>query len=244
MPKIVVKDLLEAGLHFGHRISRWNPKMEDYIFGKKNRIHIINLRETVKGMLRAFKFLKKCGEKGNTLLWVGTKRQAREIILHESERTGMPYVVDRWLGGTLTNLHTIRKRISRLEELEQMEADGSIHTYSKKIIASFQRERRKIKRNLDGIRTMYKVPQVIVVIDPRREFISVAEANRLRIPIISLIDTDSDPDNIDYPIPGNDDAMKSISLICSKLSEPTKFGNSAKRSRALGVNWGSVSRGT
>lgn len=219
MPKLVVKELLESGLHFGHRGSRWNPKMKSYIFGRKNRIHIINLRETVMGMLKAFKFLKKCGEKGQSILWVGTKRQAREIILDQAKRTEMPYVVDRWLGGTLTNLHTIRQRISRLEELEQMEADGSISTYSKKMIASFQRERAKIHRNLEGIRKMTKVPSALVVVDPHREYISVAEANRLHIPVIALIDTDSDPDKIDIPIPGNDDAMKSITLVCSKLGE-------------------------
>lgn len=228
MPNLSVKELLESGIHFGHRTSRWNPKMKNYIFGKKKQIHIVNLRETVKGLVRAFHFLKDFGSKGKSILWVGTKRQARDVVMEQAKRTGMSYVADRWLGGTLTNLETIRKRIHRLEELELMESDGSINTYSKKIIASFQRERRKIKRNLEGIRNMFRVPAAIIVVDPRREYIPVAEANRLRIPVIALIDTDSDPENIDMPIPGNDDAMKSIQLVCSKLGDAYLEGASKR----------------
>lgn len=218
MASELVKNLIEAGIHFGHRASRWNPKMSPYIFGKRNLIHIIDIRETVKGLLRARKFLAQVVAKGDDVLFVGTKRQARTAVMKAAERTSMHYVAERWLGGTLTNFRTIRSRLARLEELEAIEQESTV-AYSKKMLSTLSRERRKIKRNLDGIRKMSKLPGALVLIDARREHIAAREARKLGIPVISLIDTDSDPDTCDIAIPGNDDAMRAIELICDSLAE-------------------------
>jgi len=215
----LVRNLVDSGIHFGHRTSRWNPKMQPYIFGKRNLIHIIDIRETVKGLLRASKFLSGVVARGDDVLFVGTKRQARVSITAVAERTGMHYVIERWLGGTLTNFRTIRSRLARLEELEAIEAAGMADKYSKKMIATLTRERRKIKRNLEGIRRMNKLPGALVLVDIRREHISAREARKLHIPVVGLIDTDSDPDCVDIPIPGNDDAMRAIELVLSYLGE-------------------------
>lgn len=228
MGNSLVKELIDAGIHFGHRASRWNPKMAPYIFGKRNLIHIIDVKETLRGLLRAQRFLRRLVADGKSALFVGTKRQARQAIHRESERTGMPYVTERWLGGTLTNFRTIRSRLSRLEELERMEADGTLTEYSKKMISTLTRERKKIHRNLSGIRTMGRLPGALIIIDPHKEHIAVQEARKLHIPTIALLDTDSDPDMIDLPIPGNDDAMRAIDLICKSLGDAIAEGKAGR----------------
>jgi small subunit ribosomal protein S2 len=227
----LVRNLIDAGIHFGHRASRWDPKMQPYIFGKRNLIHIIDIRETVKGILRAKKFLASIVAKGQDVLFVGTKRQARTAVAEVAQRTNMHYVNERWLGGTLTNFRTIRSRLARLEELEAIEEAGMAGQYSKKMIATLTRERRKIKRNLDGIRRMNKLPGALVLIDVHREHIGAREARKLKIPIVALIDTDSDPDTIDIPIPGNDDAMRSIQLVLNALGDAIEEGKRAQPER-------------
>jgi small subunit ribosomal protein S2 len=216
--------MLDAGIHFGHRTSRWNPKMQPYIFGKRNLIHIIDIRETVKGILRAKRFITNVVGRGQDVLFVGTKRQARASVEMAAKRVGMPYVIERWLGGTLTNFRTIRSRLSRLEELEAIEAEGMAGKFSKKMIATLTREQRKIRRNLEGIRTMHRLPGALVIIDIKREHIASREARKLGIPVVALIDTDSDPDFVDVPIPGNDDAMRAIDLILNTLADAVEEG--------------------
>lgn len=218
MASELVNNLIESGIHFGHRASRWNPKMKSYIFGKRNLIHIIDIRETVKGLLRAKKFLAGVAGKGNDILFVGTKRQARSAVAKAAQRTNMHYVSERWLGGTLTNFRTIRSRLARLEELEAID-QGGMGDYSKKMVSTLTRERRKIQRNLDGIRKMSKLPGALFLVDVKREHIAAREARKLGIPVLALIDTDSDPDTVDIPIPGNDDAMRAIELICDSLAD-------------------------
>ena len=235
-----VRNLIEAGIHFGHRTSRWNPKMGPYIFGKRNLIHIIDIRETVKGLLRAKKFLAAAVARGEDVLFVGTKRQARNAVIQAAQRTGMHSVSERWLGGILTNYRTVRSRLSRLEELEAIEAEGMADKYSKKMIATLTRERRKIQRNLDGIRRMNKLPGALVIIDANREIIAAREARKLKIPVIALIDTDSDPDLVDIPIPGNDDAMRAMELILEELSNAILEG---KRTRPADERSAEAARG-
>lgn len=220
----LVKQLVDAGIHYGHRASRWNPKMEPFIFGKRNTIHIIDIRETVKGILRAKKFIARTVAEGKDVLFVGTKRQARHHVIAQAQRVNMPWVAERWLGGTLTNFRTIRLRLKRLEELEAAEADGTATQYSKKMIATRTREKRKIKRNLEGIRNMHKLPGALVVIDVHREHLAVREARKMGIPTVCLIDTDSDPDYADLPIPGNDDAMRSIEAVLGLLADAVDEG--------------------
>jgi small subunit ribosomal protein S2 len=215
----LVKELVDAGVHFGHRVSRWNPKMEPYIHGKRNMIHIIDVKETLKGLLRAKKLVQNLVAQGKDVLFVGTKRQARHAAEEEAQRCGMHYVAERWLGGTLTNFRTIRARLNRLEELEKLWETGQIETYSKKMKATLQREMTKIKANLEGIRKMEKMPGVMVIIDTRREHIAVKEARKLGVPTIAIIDTDSDPDLIDLPIPANDDAMRAVEIILQELAD-------------------------
>ena len=227
MAEIVVKDILEAGVHFGHRTSRWNPKMRPYIYGRRNQIHIIDLRETVRGLLRARKYLAKVAAQGSLILFVGTKRQAGDAIAETAQRCGMPYVSERWLGGMLTNFRTIRSRLKRLEELEHLEVSGQIATYSKKQQSRLMRELRKIRRNLEGIRTMNRIPEAIVIIDPSKEHNCVKEARSLGIKVVALIDTDSDPDDVDLPIPGNDDSMRSIRIILQHLGDAVATGAQA-----------------
>lgn len=219
MAAIQVKDLVEAGVHFGSRARRWNPKMKPYIYGKKNLIHIIDLKETVRGLLRASKFFHRIASNNGLILFVGTKRQAADIIIEECGRCQMPYVTERWLGGTLTNFRTIRSRLERLEELETILDGEQALSYSKKMISTLNRERRKIDRNLSGIRHMNRLPEALFIIDPNREHNAVAEARKLGIKVVSLLDTDCDPDVIDLPIPGNDDSMRSIDLIIKRLAD-------------------------
>ncbi|HMP78629.1 MAG TPA: 30S ribosomal protein S2 [Pirellulaceae bacterium] len=220
----LVQDLVDAGVHFGHRASRWNPKMRPYIFGRKNQIHVIDIRETVRGLLRAKKFVSQVVSQGSLVLFVGTKRQAGSIIQREAERCGMPFVAERWLGGTLTNFRTIRSRMGRLEELEQIRNSEQIHTYSKKMQSALAREYRKMFRNLNGIRTMNRMPQSLVIVDPIKEKNAVREARAMGITTIALIDTNCDPDDVDLPIPGNDDGIRSIELIVSYLADAIQQG--------------------
>ncbi len=219
MSTTLVKQLVESGVHFGHRSSRWNPKMRPYIYARKNLIHIIDVRETIRGLLRAKKYLGDVAARGSLILFVGTKRQARETIQKAAERAGMPYVADRWLGGTLTNFRTIRDRLQRLEELEKIIAGEEIHSYSKKMQSTLNREHRKIYHNLHGIRTMSRLPECLVVVDPKKEKNCVKEARKLGIATVALIDTDCDPDQVDLPIPGNDDSMRSIELVINLLAD-------------------------
>jgi small subunit ribosomal protein S2 len=216
--------LVEAGVHFGHRASRWNPKMRPYIYARRNLIHIIDVRETVRGMLRAKKYLAQITSQGCLALFVGTKRQASETIQREAERCGMPYVNDRWLGGTLTNFRTIRSRLSRLEELESIRESEEINNYSKKMQSALNREYRKMFRNLHGMRTMSRLPECLVIVDPKKEKNAVQEAKKLGIATVALIDTDCDPDLVDLPIPGNDDSMRSIELVVKSLAEAILAG--------------------
>jgi len=256
---VQVKDLIEAGVHFGHRASRWNPKMRPYIYGKRNLIHIIDLRETVRGLLRAFRFLTKLSASGSQILFVGTKRQAKDTIETEARRCGMPFVSERWLGGTLTNHRTIRDRLKRLAELEAMwlpsyenpakvdlvayiktmlndsgkldihkaPETSVIRSYSKKMISNLSRELSKIQRNLSGIREMNRLPDALVIVDPRREHIAIKEAKRMGIATVALIDTDSDPDDVDLPIPANDDSIRSVELVLAKLADAIIEGRAA-----------------
>ena len=227
-----VKDLIDAGIHFGHRTSRWNPKMKPYIYNRRNLIHIIDVRETLKGVIAAKRFLSRVIGSGKDVVFVGTKRQARSVIEEVGKRTGMPFVAERWLGGTLTNYRTIRSRLQRFEELEAILGSPDVSkNYSKKMEASLKREFRKIKRNLSGIRNMDKLPGVVFVVDVKREIIAIKEARKLGIPVIALIDTDSDPDDVDIAIPGNDDAMRAIELILKEIGDAVieaKAGRQAK----------------
>src|SRR5687767_10134124 len=216
----LVKGLIDAGVHFGHRVSRWNPKMAPYIHGKRNMIHIIDVKETLKGLLLAKRLVAQTVASGKDVLFVGTKRQARHAVEEESRRVGMHYVSERWLGGTLTNFRTIRARLNRLDELDKLWETGAIEAgYSKKMKATLGRERDKIKANLEGIRKMERMPGVMFIIDTRREHIAVKEAKKLGVKTIALIDTDSDPDLIDLPIPGNDDAMRAIEIVVRELAD-------------------------
>ena len=222
----LVKKLVESGVHFGHRSSRWNPKMRPYIYGRRNLIHILDVRETVRGLLRAKKYLADVASHNSLVLFVGTKRQARETIEKAATRCQMPYVADRWLGGTLTNFRTIRDRLGRLEELEAIREGDELKTYSKKMQSTLNREYRKIYHNLNGMRTMTRLPECLIVVDPKKEKNAVKEARKLGIATVALIDTDCDPDQIDLPIPGNDDSMRSIDLIVNLLTDAIIEGRS------------------
>ncbi|MCA9268905.1 MAG: 30S ribosomal protein S2 [Planctomycetales bacterium] len=224
MSETLVKDLVEAGVHFGHRASRWNPKMAPYIYARRNMIHIIDVRETVRGLLRAKKYLAQVAEGNGLILFVGTKRQASEVVEREGLRCGMPFVAQRWLGGTLTNFRTVTSRISRLVELEELRGSDEINTYSKKMQSALTREYRKMYRNLNGIRNMKRRPTCMVIIDPKKEKTAVAEARALGVPIVALTDTDCNPDVVDLPIPGNDDGIRSIEIIVRQLADAVLAG--------------------
>ncbi len=228
MALLAVRDLLKAGVHYGHKTSRWNPRMQPYLFGKRNSIHIIDLAGTVKGLYTAYKYLAEISQDGAEIVFVGTKRPAQRLIWEESLRCGMHFVRTRWIGGTLTNFDVVRSRLERLDELESLEESGSVGSYSKKMMASLMREKRKIARNLEGIRFMEKMPGAMVVIDPVHEDIAVKEAKKRNIPVIALTDSNCDPDVADIVIPGNDDAMKSIGLILSKLADAVLEGRSGE----------------
>ncbi|NTW35862.1 MAG: 30S ribosomal protein S2 [Syntrophobacteraceae bacterium] len=219
MAVVSMKQLLEAGVHFGHQTRRWNPKMKTYIFGARNGIYIIDLQKTVRLFHTAYQFVQETAAAGESVMFVGTKQQARETIKEEAERSGMFYVDQRWLGGMLTNFKTMKLRIDRLKELEAMIQDGSINRFPKKEILQLQNERDKLVKNLGGIQDMTRLPGAMFVIDTARENIAVAEANRLGIPVVAVVDTNCDPDVIDYPIPGNDDAIRAIRLITGRIAD-------------------------
>ena len=224
MATVLVKDLIEAGVPFRPPREHWNPKMRPYIYARRNLIHIIDVRETVRGLLRARKYLQSVAAQGSLVLFVGTKRQASDTVEQQSLRCGMPFVSDRWLGGTLTNFRTIRSRLTRLEELEAIRSGDELATYSKKMQSALSREYRKMYRNLNGMRTMNRLPECMVIIDPRKEKNAVKEARKLGVTTLALIDTDCDPDDIDLPIPGNDDSIRSIELIVQLLADAVLAG--------------------
>ncbi len=224
MSESLVKELIESGVHFGHRASRWNPKMAPYIYARKNLIHIIDVRETIRGLLRAKKYLAQVAAGGSLILFVGTKRQASEAVEREALRAGMPFVSERWLGGCLTNFDTVRKRLKRLEQLESLRSGDELATYSKKMQSALSREYRKMYRNLNGIRTMNRLPECVVVFDSKKERNAIKEARKLGITTVALIDTDCDPDEVDLPIPGNDDGIRSIELIAKQLADAVLLG--------------------
>ena len=216
---ITMKQLLEAGVHFGHQTKRWNPKMKPYIFGARNGIYIIDLQKTVGLARSAFRFVNDVVAKGGTVLFVGTKKQAQDAIREEASRCGMFYVTNRWLGGTLTNFKTVKTGIDRLKTVEKMKADGTYERLPKKEVASLEREREKLEKNLGGIKDLARLPGVLFVIDTKKEYIAIHEANRLGIPVVAVVDTNCDPEGIDFTIPGNDDAIRSIRLFTSKVAE-------------------------
>lgn len=219
MSVISMKQLLEAGVHFGHQTRRWNPKMKKYIFTERNGIYIIDLQKTVKKVDEAYKYVKEIAADGGTVLFVGTKKQAQDSVRDEATRSGMYFVNQRWLGGTLTNFQTIRKRITRLKNIEKMEEDGTFEVLPKKEVVNLMKERDRLMKFLGGIKDMKKLPDAMFVIDPRKERIAIAEAHKLNIPIIGIVDTNCDPDEIDYVIPANDDAIRAVKLLTSKMAD-------------------------
>ncbi len=223
--KITIQTLLDAGCHYGHQTRRWNPKMKSYIFGERNGIYILDLKQTMLGADKAYTFLKETAAKGGKILFVGTKKQAQEPVATQAERCGMPYINQRWLGGMLTNFVTMRSRINRMEELEAMVEDGRMATLPKKEQAVLGKELTKLQTNLGGVRDMTALPQAIFVIDSKREEIGIREANRLHIPVVSLLDTNSDPDVVEYGIPANDDAIRSVSLMCELAADAILAGS-------------------
>lgn len=225
MSIISMKQLLEAGVHFGHQTRRWNPKMAAYIFTERNGIYIIDLQKTVGKVEEAYNFIKSVAAEGKSVLFVGTKKQAQESIKDEATRSGMYYVQERWLGGMLTNFPTIQKRIDRLRELEKMEEDGTFELLPKKEVSQLRAQKEKLERFLGGIKDMKQLPGAIFIVDPRKERIAVAEGRRLRIPIVAIVDTNCDPDEIDYVIPGNDDAIRAVKLLTAKMADAVIEGN-------------------
>lgn len=229
MSSISMKELLEAGVHFGHQTKRWNPKMKPYIFGARNGIYIIDLQKTVRYFKTAYSFVKESAQEGSTVLFVGTKKQAQDSVAEEAARCGMHYVNQRWLGGMLTNFATVKQSIDRLKKIDAMFEDGTIDAYTKKEALQFTRDREKLQKTLGGIKTMNKLPGVIFVIDPKNEEIAVQEANKLGIPVVAVVDTNCDPDPIDYVIPGNDDAIRAIRLLSAKMADAIIEGVQARK---------------
>ena len=224
MSEITLKQLLEAGVHFGHQTKRWNPKMKRYIFGEKNGIYIINLELTLECLKRALAFLRKVASGGKDILFVGTKKQAKEVIQEVGVRCGMPYVHERWLGGMLTNFETVRKSVARLDWIDQMERDGNLKFITKKEASQLLKEREKLVRYLSGVRQMKRLPDALFMIDTKKEEIALKEARRLGIPTVALIDTNCDPEQVDYPIPGNDDAIRAVKLFCDLVADAIQSG--------------------
>ncbi len=223
--KINIKTLLDAGCHYGHQTRRWNPKMKPYIFGERNGIYILDLKQTIVDADKAYTFLKNLAAKGGTVLFVGTKKQAQEPVATQAERCGMPYINNRWLGGVLTNFVTMRSRIERMMELETMQEDGRMALLPKKEQSILTTELEKLTKNLGGVREMKALPQALFVVDTKREEIAIREARRLKIPVVALLDTNSDPDVVDYGIPANDDAIRSVSLMCELIADAVLAGN-------------------
>ncbi|MBO5221989.1 MAG: 30S ribosomal protein S2 [Clostridia bacterium] len=229
MAIISMKQLLEAGVHFGHQTRRWNPKMAEYIFTERNGIYIIDLQKTVKKVEEAYNFVREITEQGGEILFVGTKKQAQESIKEEAERVGMYFVNARWLGGMLTNFSTIKKRIQRMDQLKKMAEDGTFDQLPKKEVVNLSIEAEKLERNLGGIKEMKKLPAAIFIVDPKKEHNAVAEARKLNIPIIAIVDTNCDPDEIDYVIPGNDDAIRAVKLITSTMANAVLEGKQGEQ---------------
>lgn len=229
MNKELARELISAGVHFGHGVSRRNPKMEAYIYGRRGMIHIINVKETLKGLLIAKKLLAQVVSEGKDVVFVGTKRQAQKAVQAAAQKSGMHYVSERWLGGTLTNFRTIRARLQRLEELEEMEASGQLEAESKKQGARLKRELRKVRTNLEGIRKMNRIPGAVVVVDARKEYIALREARKLGVITVGIIDTDSDPDTVDVAIPANDDSIKAVEILMDELAQAVAEGKTMAR---------------
>ncbi len=229
MAVISMKHLLEAGVHFGHQTRRWNPKMAPFIFTERNGIYIIDLQKTVRKMDEAYMFVRNLAMEGKSLLFVGTKKQAQESIEQEAKRCNMYYVNHRWLGGMLTNFRTIRARVDRLNEIDKMEEIGQFDVLPKKEVIKLQHEREKLEANLGGIRTMKNLPGAVFIVDPKKEYIAVAEARALGIPIVAIVDTNCDPDEVDYVIPGNDDAIRAVKLIAGKLADAVLEGKQGEQ---------------
>lgn len=229
MSVISMKQLLEAGVHFGHQTRRWNPKMAPYIFTERNGIYIIDLQKTVKKVEEAYNFVRQIASEGETMLFVGTKKQAQEAVKEEAERCDMFFVNERWLGGMLTNFQTIQKRISRLRELEAMEEKGLFEVLPKKEVLSLRHEMERLQKFLGGIKSMSKLPGALFVIDPRKERIAIAEARKLGIPIVAVVDTNCDPDEVDYVIPGNDDAIRAVKLLTAKIADAMLEGRQGEQ---------------
>jgi small subunit ribosomal protein S2 len=219
MAIVTMKQLLEAGVHFGHQARRWNPKMKKFIFGERNGVYIIDLQKTIQQVNAVYHFVRETVENGGTVLFVGTKRQAQEVVREQAARCGMFYMTNRWLGGTLTNFETIKKSIRRLKKIEKMEQDGEFGNMTKKEIAKLMKEKGKLDRNLAGIKDMGELPSAIFIIDTKKEAIGVAEAKKLKIPSVGVVDTNCDPDDVTYPIPGNDDAIRSIKLFTAFIAD-------------------------
>jgi small subunit ribosomal protein S2 len=225
-----MKDLLEAGVHFGHQTKRWKPKMKEYLFGERNGIYILDLGKTVKLFKEAEDFVTNLAAEGKTILFVGTKRQAQDVIAEEAVRSGMFFVNQRWLGGLLTNFNTIQRSLARLRDLESMTTDGRYETLSKKEVARLEKERKKLEKNLEGIRLMSRLPDAVFIVDTRKEQIAVDEARKLKIPIIGIVDTNCDPDQVDFKIPGNDDALRSIRLFAARIADAVLAGRGLRES--------------
>ena len=235
--QVSLKELLESGVHFGHQTRRWNPKMKEYIFGERNGIYIIDLQKTHRLFLDALQFVQELAAQGRTILFIGTKRQAQEAITEEAQRCGMPFVTERWLGGLLTNFVTVRKSLDRMKELELMSADGRQERLTKKEVARLEKERTQLEKNLSGIKGMKNTPDAVFVIDTRKESIAVAEARKLKIPVIGVVDTNCDPDEVDLVIPGNDDALRAIRLFAGRIADSILAGRGlreAKLAEAVG----------
>ena len=232
MGVVSMKQLLEAGVHFGHQTRRWNPKMAPYIFTERNGIYIIDLQKTVKKLDEAYNFVKSVAENGDTVLFVGTKKQAGDSVKEEAVRAGAHYVNARWLGGMMTNFKTIQRRIKRLEQLHQMEEDGTFNLLPKKEVVKLQLEIEKLEKYLGGIKTMTRLPGALFIVDPRKEKIAVAEAKKLGIPIVAIVDTNCDPDDVDYVIPGNDDAIRAVKLIAGAMADAVIEGRQGEQGEA------------
>jgi len=236
MSIVSMKQLLEAGVHFGHQTRRWNPKMKEYIFTERNGIYIIDLQKTVKKIEEAYEFVKNLSAEGGNILFVGTKKQAQESIQEEAQRCGMFYVNQRWLGGMLTNFKTIRRRIDRLNELEKMEEEGLFNVLPKKEVLNLKHEKERLEKNLSGIKNMTELPQAVFIVDPRKERIAVQEARKLEIPIVAIVDTNCDPDEIDYVIPGNDDAIRAVKLLTEKIADAVIEGRQGEQMEEVSAN--------
>lgn len=236
MPVVSMKQLLEAGVHFGHQTRRWNPKMKPYIFTERNGIYIIDLQKTLGMMEKAYNFVRDIAASGEQVLFVGTKKQAQEAIKEEAAKAAMPYINYRWLGGSLTNYRTIKTRIDRLEEIDRMVEDGTIERYPKKEILKIQAEREKLDRNLGGIKNMTRLPGAVYIVDSRKEHIAIKEARRLGIPIVAVVDTNCDPDEVDYVIPGNDDAIRAVTLITRIMADAALEGHETRAAQEVAAS--------